>query len=97
MIAAYPVASKVAPVGRCRCKRVLTPGLADLFEPLVVSGAATHPVKILRNKWMVAVRQGKPIYVLDPFVAGVSPQSEADAASDRTTLEIAQSQADCRR
>ena len=81
MGAAYTVASKVAPVGRCRRKRVLTPGLAELFEPLIVSGAATHPVKILRNKWMVAVWQGKPIHVHRPFVTRISSQSEADAAS----------------
>ena len=67
---------------------MLTPGLADLFEPLVVSGAATHPVNILRNKGMVAVRQGKPIYVLDPFVARVSSQSEADAASHGTIIGL---------
>src|ERR1700756_5395522 len=53
MIAAYTVASKSACVGRCRRKCVLTPGLADLFEALVVSGAATHSVNILRNKRMV--------------------------------------------
>ena len=88
MAAAYTVASKVAPVGRCRRKRMLTPGLADLFEPVVVSGAAAHSVKILRNKRMVVVRQGKPIHVHGPFVTRISPQSEADAAPDRTSLGL---------
>src|SRR6476659_1418734 len=53
VIAAYTIASETAPVGRCRRKRVFAPGLADLFEPRVVSGAAAHPVKILRNKRVV--------------------------------------------
>src|SRR4029077_7269939 len=88
MGAAYTVASETAPVRRCRRKCVLTPGLADLFEPLVVTGPATHPVNILRNKWMVAVRQGKPIHVDRPFVTRISSQSEADAASNRTSLGL---------
>jgi len=88
MIAAYTVASKVARVGGCRSKRVFTPGLADLFEPVVVRGAAAHPVKILRNKGMIIARQGNPGRVLDPFVTSVSPQSEADAASDRTSFRL---------
>ena len=90
MVAAYTVASEVARVGRCRRKRVLTPGLADLFEPVVVGGAATHPIKILRNKRMVIARQGNPSRVLDSFVTRISPQSEADAASDGTTLGLLQ-------
>ena len=71
MGAAYTIASKAAGVRRCRCERMLTPGLAKLLEPLSVVGAATHSVKILRNKGMVAVRQGKPIHVDRAFVAGI--------------------------
>ena len=37
MRAAYTIASKAARVCRCRCERMFTPGLADLFEPLIVS------------------------------------------------------------
>src|SRR5437870_11365626 len=92
MVAAYTVASEVARVGRCRRKRVLTPGLADLFEPVVVGGAATHPIKILRNKRMVIARQGNPSRVLDSFVTRISPQSEDDAASDGTTLGLMRSE-----
>ncbi len=57
MLAAYTIAPKSAPVGRCRRKGVLTPGLTDLFEPVVVSSSATHSVKILRNKRVVIARQ----------------------------------------
>ena len=89
MGAAYTVASKTAPVGRCRRKRVLAPRLAKLLEPIVVSGAAAHSIKILRNKRMVVVRQGKPIHVRScPFVTRISSQSEADAASNRTGLGL---------
>jgi hypothetical protein len=69
---------------------VFTPGLADLFEAFVVGRAAAHSVKILRNKGMVIVRQGKPSRVLDPFVTRISSQSEADAASDGTIVGLLQ-------
>src|SRR6266446_9930827 len=67
---------------------MFTPGLADLFETIVVSGAAAHSVNILRNKRMVVARQGKPIHIYRPFVAGIGPQSEADAASDGASLGL---------
>ena len=63
---------------------MFTPGLAELFEPLVVSGAATHSVKILRNKRMVIAPQRKPIHVDGSFVARISSQRDSDAAVDRT-------------
>ena len=69
---------------------MLTPGLADLLEPLSVVSAATHSVNILRNKRMVVVRQGKPIHVDRPFVAGIGSQSEAHAALDGTTVRLLQ-------
>ena len=86
MIAAYTVTSKAARVGRCCRKRVLTPGLADLFEPLVVRGAAAHPVKILRNKRMTIVWQGKPLHVFSPFVTGIGTQRDADTVFDGTIV-----------
>ena len=73
-------------------KRMFTPGLADLFEALVVSGAATHSVKVLRNKRMIVVRQSKPIHVDRPFVTRISSQSEADAAIRQNHCPIAPSQ-----
>ena len=67
---------------------MLTPGLADLFEPLVVSGAAAHSVEILRNKRMVIAWQCNPSHVNRPFVTRIGSQSEADAASDRTIIRL---------
>src|SRR5438876_4318551 len=69
---------------------MLTPGLADLLEPLTIISAATPSVNILRNKRMVVARQGKPIHVDRPFVAGIGSQSEAHAAPDRTSLGLHQ-------
>src|SRR6476646_4591274 len=69
---------------------MLTPGLAKLFEPLSVVSAATHSVKILRNKGMVAVRQSKPIHVDRPFVAGIGSQRESHAAIYCATVQLRQ-------
>ena len=69
---------------------MLTPGLADLLETVVVTGPAAHSVNILRNKRMVVTRQGKPIHVLRPFVAGIGSQSEPHAAPDGTSLGLYQ-------
>jgi hypothetical protein len=69
---------------------VLTPGLADLLEQLSVVSAATHSINILRNKWMVVARQGKPIHVNRPLVAGVGSQSETYAATDCTIIGLHQ-------
>jgi hypothetical protein len=69
---------------------MFTPGLADLLEPLSVVSAATHSVNILRNKRMVIARQGNPIHVDRPLVAGIGSQSEAHVAADRTGLRLHQ-------
>jgi hypothetical protein len=42
-------------------ERMFYPGLADVLEALVVVGASTHPVEILRNDRVASVRQRKPI------------------------------------
>jgi hypothetical protein len=65
---------------------VLTPGLADLFDAIVVIRDAAHSVKILRNKRMVIARQGKPIHVDGSFVTGISPQRDSDLAIDGTIV-----------
>ena len=69
---------------------MLTPGLADLLEPLSIVSVATHSVNILRNKRMVVTRQGKPIHVDCPLVAGIGSQSEAHAPPNGTTLGLHQ-------
>ena len=43
------------------CKYVLKPGLADLFEPLIIGSATAHPIEILRDNRVVDLRQCKPI------------------------------------
>src|SRR3954471_24939195 len=42
-------------------KCVLKPGLADLFEPLIIGSATAHPIEILRDNWVVGIWQLKPI------------------------------------
>lgn len=64
---------------------MLTPGLADLLELVVVTGAATHSVKILRNKGMIVAWQLEPVDVDRSFVTGISPQGDTDAVIDRAT------------
>src|SRR6476619_5392566 len=44
-----------------RCTCVLKPGLADLFEPLIIGSATAHSVEILRDNRVVDLRQRKPI------------------------------------
>src|SRR6478752_2687545 len=44
-----------------RGKSMFHPGLADLFEPLIVSSATAHSIEILRDNGMVGLRERKPI------------------------------------
>src|ERR1044071_7179405 len=69
---------------------MFTPGLADLFEAFSVISAATHSVKILRNKRMAIVWLGDPLHVLGPLVTGVSAQRKADLPVDGTTIGLHQ-------
>jgi len=69
---------------------MLTPGLAELLERLSAVGAAAHSVEILGNKGMVAVRQGKPIHVYRPLVAGIGSQGQAHSAIHCTIGQLLQ-------
>ena len=42
-------------------ERMLHPGLADLFEPVIIISATAHPIEILRNNRVVGIWQRKPI------------------------------------
>src|ERR1041385_3956828 len=42
-------------------KCVLHPGLADLFEPLIIGRTTAHSIEILRDNRMVGIWQPKPI------------------------------------
>jgi len=57
---------------------MLQPRLTDLFKPIVVSGAAAHPIKILRDDRMVGLRQCKPI----DWQRAVVTRSRSDAQPD---------------
>ena len=54
------------------------PGLADLLEPIGISSAAAHAIKILRNNRVIRVRKCKPIERLITGVTGSCAHSEAD-------------------
>jgi hypothetical protein len=51
------VTAKVANVVFQRQERMFARGLANLFEALVVVGAAAHAIEILRNDRVIVVRQ----------------------------------------
>ncbi len=56
MRAAHAVTAKATEVV-CQCsERMLARGLANLFEPLIVAGAAAQPIEILRNDRMIVAR-----------------------------------------
>src|SRR5260370_33661611 len=58
-------------------KRMFHPGLANLFEALVVTGAAAHPIKILRNNRVIVTRRREPIDRLVPIVTRICSDTEA--------------------
>ena len=51
-------------------ERVFEPGLANLFQVVVVIGSAAHPIKILRNNGMISIWQLEPIERLVAVVTG---------------------------
>ena|SRR2546428_14164138 len=64
------VAAETAVVAFQCEERVFHPGVADLFKALVITGAAAHPIKILRNDWVIGIWQLKPIDWLVAVVTG---------------------------
>jgi hypothetical protein len=32
------------------------PRLAELFETVIVAGAAAHPIEVLRDHWVISIR-----------------------------------------
>ena len=59
-------------------ERMFHRGLTNLFKALVVIGATAHPIEVLRDHWMIVVRQCKPVQRLLSGVARVSSHREAD-------------------
>jgi len=54
------------------------PRVADLFESLVVTGSAAHPIKILWYEWVIGIRQLKPIKRLVTVVTRSGGHRETD-------------------
>src|SRR5215216_2182986 len=83
-LATTGVTSTADEVFQCE-ERVLTPGLAYLFEARGVIGASAHPVKILRNKRVIGLRQLKPINWLVAIVARICSYCQPNLRPDRGT------------
>src|SRR5207237_6800210 len=80
------IAPKAANVVFQRKKRVFHPGVADLFEALVVIGATAHPIKVLRNNRVISIRQLKPIHWLVAIVTRVCSRCQAHLCSGASHL-----------
>src|SRR5436190_23121954 len=65
---------------------MLEPGLANLFEAVVIGRTPAHPVKILWNNRMVYLRQREPIEVDHSVIARGSSDSEPYLGSARAKL-----------
>jgi hypothetical protein len=57
--------------------------LADLLEAIVVVSAAAHSIKVLRNEWVIGLRQCKPVQRLIAVVTGGRSHSQADKMINR--------------
>src|SRR5882724_2050805 len=80
------IAPEVANVVFQRKKRVLHPGVADLFKALVVIGSAAHPIKVLRNDRVISIRQLKPIHWLIAVVTRVCSRCQPHLCSSASKL-----------
>src|SRR4029079_3501115 len=69
MTSAYAVTAKVTDVLCQRCECMFKPGLTNLFEAFGVIGATAHPIEILRNNWVIRLRQREPIQIYGSCVA----------------------------
>jgi hypothetical protein len=62
------------------------PGLADLFEAVVVIGPAAHPVEILWDNRMIGLRQRKPVQWLVAVVTRGRSNSQPHEISITSVL-----------
>ena len=69
-LAATGVTSAANRIFQC-LEGMFHPGLADLFEALVVICASAHAIQVLWNERMIGLRQRKPIDRLVSIVARV--------------------------
>src|ERR1044071_5719681 len=75
------VATKAASVVFQGKEGVLQPGLADLFEAIIVVRSTAHPIEILRDNGVVHGRQLKPIERLIAIIAGGCSYRQANLSS----------------
>src|SRR5690348_324314 len=61
-----------------RRKCVFKPGLADLFEPLIIGSATAHPIEMLRDNRVIGLRQRKPIERLVAIITGSCSHSQSN-------------------
>ena len=59
-------------------ERMFKPGLANLFKPLGIICPAAHPIKVLRNDWVIGIWQLKPIDGLVAIITRSCRDSETD-------------------
>src|SRR5476651_391943 len=85
------VATKAASVVFQGFERMLQPGLANLFQAVVVARSATHPIKILWNDRMVGIWQRKPIERLVAVITRgcAHPQTDLSSATSKL-LQVGQ-------
>src|SRR5437868_9685964 len=62
------------------------PGLTELFKTLVVTDAAAHGIEVLRDNWVVSIRQLKRIDRLRAVVTRSRSHSQPDKASVASEL-----------
>lgn len=57
---------------------VLHPGLADLFEAIIIVSPTAHPIEVLRDNRMIGVGYGKKVHGLIAVVARSRANAKAD-------------------
>lgn len=60
--------------------------MTDLFESLVVTGSAAHPIKILWHDWVIGIGQLKPIQWLVTVVTRSGGHRQTDLRSGAAEL-----------
>src|SRR6266446_423021 len=74
-------AAKSAKVVLQRLEGVFQPGLANLFEAVVITSSAAHSIQILWNNRVIVIRQGEPIEFLVSVITRSRSHPQADKAS----------------
>ena len=80
------VAAKAAVVVFQCFECMFHPGVADLFESLVVTSSAAHPIEILWHEWVIGIGQRKPIERLVAVVTRSGGHRQTDLGSGAAEL-----------